>query len=162
MLSASDVTVDALFKQTGVIRVDVLSEMFDVAALLSTQPLPRGKRVGIITNAGGAGILASDACESYGLAVPEFSQETQNKLRSFLRAEASVRNPVDMIASATPEDYGKAIRAVAEDKLIDSLIVIFIPPISVSASDVAKVILQEARKFNNDSRKPILSVFMAT
>jgi acetyl coenzyme A synthetase (ADP forming)-like protein len=162
MLSASDVTVDALFKQTGVIRVDVLSEMFDVAALLSTQPLPRGKRVGIITNAGGAGILASDACESYGLEVPEFSQETQNKLRSFLRAEASVRNPVDMIASATPEDYGKAIRAVAEDKLIDSLIVIFIPPISVSASDVAKVILQEARKFNNDSRKPILSVFMAT
>jgi len=162
MLSASDVTVDALFKQTGVIRVDVLSEMFDVAALLSTQPLPRGKRVGIITNAGGAGILASDACESYGLEVPEFSQETQNKLRSFLRAEASVRNPVDMIASATPEDYGRAIKAVSEDRLIDSLIVIFIPPISVSASDVAKVILQEARKFNNDSRKPILSVFMAT
>ena len=162
MLSASDVTVDALFKQTGVIRVDVLSEMFDVAALLSTQPLPRGKRVGIITNAGGAGILASDACESYGLEVPEFSQETQNKLRSFLRAEASVRNPVDMIASATPEDYGRAIKAVSEHRLIDSLIVIFIPPISVSASDVAKVILQEARKFNNDSRKPILSVFMAT
>ncbi|MEM0118072.1 MAG: GNAT family N-acetyltransferase [Conexivisphaerales archaeon] len=162
MLAASDVTVDALFKQTGVIRVDVLSEMFDVAALLSTQPLPKGKRVGIITNAGGAGILASDACENYGLEVPEYSQETQQMLRSFLRAEAGVRNPVDMIASATPEDYGRAIRAVAEDKLIDSLIVIFIPPISVSASDVAKVILQEAKRINKELGKPVLSVFMAT
>lgn len=160
LLAASDVTVDALFAQSGVIRVDVLSEMFDVAALLSSQPIPRGNRVGIVTNAGGAGILASDACENYGLQVPEFSQDTQKELKSFLRKEAGVRNPVDMIASATPEDYAKAIRAVAKDESIDSIIVIFIPPIAVKPEEVAEVIIKEA--INPNPKKPILSVFMAT
>lgn len=168
ILAASDVTVDALFRQTGVIRVDELADMFDVAAFLSSQPLPGGKRVGIITNAGGAGILASDACENYGLQVPEFSPFTQQELRSFLRAEAGVRNPVDMIASATPDDYARAIRTVARDPLVDSLIVIFIPPISVSAPEVAKKTIEEARRMKESEetekieRKPILSVFMAT
>jgi acetyl coenzyme A synthetase (ADP forming)-like protein len=168
ILAASDITVDALFRQTGVIRVDALSELFDLAALLGSQPLPRGKRVGIITNAGGAGILASDACESYGLEVPELSPSTQQELRTFLRAEAGVRNPVDMVASASPEDYSRAIRSVSKDPQIDSLFIIFIPPLAVSASQVAKVIIEEARRIKMEGQNgngkdlTILSVFMAT
>lgn len=160
LLAASDITVDALFKQSGVIRTDTLEEMFDVAALLATQPVPKGNRVGIVTNAGGAGILAADASESLGLKVPEFSQETQTALRAFLATQAGVKNPVDMIASAPPENYGKAIRAVANDPNIDSLIVIFIPPIAVKPEHVADEILRAAKDLGG--KLPILATFMAS
>ena len=92
-LAASDVAVDALFQQSGVIRADTIDEMFDVAACLDAQPLPAGRRVAIVTNAGGPGILAVDACEAAGLAVSEFSEATRDTLRAFLPAEASRRQP---------------------------------------------------------------------
>ena len=82
LLAASDVTVDALFRHSGVIRTDTLEEMFDVAALLSSQGVPKGRHVGILTNAGGPGILCADACASEGLEVPTFTDETQEKLQS--------------------------------------------------------------------------------
>jgi len=104
LVAASDVTVDALFKQSGVIRTDSLEEMFEVAAFLSTQPVPRGDRVAIITNAGGPGILAADACESLGLKVPEFSESTKEDLRGFLLPIAGTKNPVDMTSVATADD----------------------------------------------------------
>lgn len=160
LLAASDITVDALFRQSGVIRTDSLDEMFDVAALLSTQPVPKGERVAIITNAGGAGILAADACEGLGLKVLELSQETQAKLRKFLLPIASTKNPIDMSGAATPADYGRAIRTVADDQGVDSLMVIFIPPLAEEAEKVASEILQSVRTM---SRKlPVLSTFMAT
>ena len=115
MIASSDVTVDALFHQAGVIRMDTLGEMFDVAALLTTQPVPKGKKVAIITNAGGAGILAADACEDRGLVVPEFSKVVQDELKTHLNKDAGVRNPVDMIASATAPDFGSVMRPVAKD-----------------------------------------------
>jgi acetate---CoA ligase (ADP-forming) len=159
LVAASDVTVDALFRQAGVIRTDLLAEMFDVATLLTTQPVPKGDRVAIITNAGGAGILAADACEGLGLQVPELSSEAQVALRSFLSSSAGVRNPVDMVASASPKDYGRAIRAVASDPNIDAIIVNFIPPIAVRPEEIAKEILKVAGQLNG--RIPILSTFMA-
>lgn len=158
LLAASDVTVDALFRQSGVIRTDTLEELFDVAALLVTQPLPRGKRVGIITNAGGPGILGADTCEARGLEVPLLTEQTQNALRSFLPPGAGVGNPVDMIASATAEDYGRAVEIVGEDSNVDSLIVMFTPPLVTRAEDVGREILAAIKR--TSLVKPVLTVFL--
>jgi acetyl coenzyme A synthetase (ADP forming)-like protein len=163
LLAASDVTVDALFKQSGVIRVDTIGEMFDVASLAVTQPVPSGGNVAIITNAGGAGILAADACEALGLHVPELSDETKKTLRSFLPHEASVENPVDMIASASSDDYARTIRTVTQDPNVDSIVVIFIPPTDLNPQTVGKVILDAAREIQaKNKRIPILTTFMAS
>jgi acyl-CoA synthetase (NDP forming) len=143
-----------------VIRTDILAEMFDVAALLSTQPVPKGDRVAIITNAGGAAILAADACEDLGLTVPELSSETQAALESLLSPAAGVKNPVDMVASASSSDYANTMRAVANDPNVDALIVIFIPPLALRPEEVAREILQAARELGG--RIPILSTFMAS
>src|ERR1044071_1229305 len=109
LIAASDVTVDALFRQAGVVRTDTLAELFDVASVLANQPLPVGPRVGIITNAGGPAILCADACEARGLEVPVLSDDSQARLREFLPAGASVGNPVDMIASASAEEDRKSV-----------------------------------------------------
>jgi len=159
MLAASDTTIDALFNQAGVIRTDTLEEMFDVAALLASQPLPRGPRVGIVTNGGGPGILAADACEAEGLQVPVLEEATQARLRTFLPRQASVQNPVDLIASATPEQYRLAVEAVMADPNVDALIVIFVPPLVVQAEEVARGVLEAVRGSNHS--KPVLTVFMS-
>jgi acetyl coenzyme A synthetase (ADP forming)-like protein len=159
LIAASDVTVDALFRQAGVIRTDTLEELFDVTTLLANQPFPKGRRVGIITNGGGPAILCADACEAEGLEVPLLDQSTESKLRAVLAPEASVINPVDLIASATPDLYREAIDAVAADPNVDALIIIFIPPLFTRAKDVARVIMESARKINRS--KPIITVFMS-
>jgi acetyl coenzyme A synthetase (ADP forming)-like protein len=159
LLAASDITVDALFRQAGVVRTDTLAELFDVASLFANQPLPEGNRVGIITNAGGPAILCADACEARGLEIPFLSDTTQTRLRAFLPAGASVTNPVDMIASARAEHYRQATEIVASDKNIDSLIVIFTPPLVTRADDVAKCIVEAAEQI--DKSKPVLSVFLS-
>ena len=158
LIAASDVTVDALFRQSGVVRTDTLAELFDVASLLANQPLPEGNRVGIITNAGGPAILCADACEARGLEVPVLSESSQNRLRGFLPAGASVGNPVDMIASAPAEHYRKAIEIVGTDENVDSLIVIFTPPLVTRAEDVAKSIAEAVPRIGKN--KPVLSVFL--
>ena len=112
-LAASDAAVDALFHQSGVIRADTIDEMFDIAACLDAQPLPQGGRVAIVTNAGGPGILAVDACEAAGLTVAEFSPRRAPGSRAFLPPTASVGNPVDMVASAGPDEYRQAIEVAA-------------------------------------------------
>ena len=142
LLAASDVTVDALFRQSGVIRTNTLGEMFDVASLLANQPVPKGDRVAIVTNAGGLGILCADTCEANGLAVNALSEETSAKLREFLPGQASVGNPVDMIASATAEDYRRAIRVVADDPDVDAMIVIYIPPQIQYAAEIERAIAE--------------------
>jgi len=159
LVAASDVSVDALFRQSGVIRTDSLEEMFDVAAFLATQPAPRGSKVAIITNAGGPGILAADACESFGLSVPEFAEPTKEALRAFLLPIAGTRNPVDMTSAATANDYARAMDAVSHDPNVDALIVIFIPPIAVKTEDVAKEILRVAGTL--ERRIPVIATFMA-
>lgn len=159
LIAASDVTVDALFRQAGVIRTDTLAELFDVASLLANQPLPRGHRVGIITNAGGPAILCADACEARGLEVPLLSESSQENLRSFLIPGASASNPVDMIASASASDYHKAIKIVAADDNVDALIVIFTPPLVTRADDVARAIVDAVGGLNGS--KPVLTVFLS-
>jgi len=165
LLAASDATVDALFRQAGVIRTDTLEELFDVATLLATQPPPRGRRVAILTNAGGPGILCADACEAWGLEIPELSPRTQELLRGFLPPEASATNPVDMIASATAEQYRRAIGIIAEDPGIDALIAIFIPPLPERAPDVARAIAAGACELSQAAgaapAKTLACVFMA-
>ncbi len=159
LVAASDVTVDALFRQAGVIRTDTLEELFDVATLLASQPAPAGRRVAVVTNGGGPGILCADACEAHNLTVPELSPATQARLRTFLPPEASVRNPVDTIASAPADAYRDAIEAVAADPDIDAVVAIWVPPLVTQAADVARAILVAARRLT--APKPIVTVFMS-
>jgi acetyl coenzyme A synthetase (ADP forming)-like protein len=156
-LATSDTVVDALFRQSGVIRTHRLEELFDVAVLLSSQPLPRGRRVAILTNAGGPGILAADACEANGLDVAPLNESTRALLRSFLPAAASVGNPIDMLASAPAEHYRRALAAVLADDGIDSVMTIFIPPLVTDPAAVADAIKASAQ---NAPHKPVLGVFM--
>ena len=156
-LTSSDTAVDALFRQAGVIRTERLEELFDVAALLSHQPVPKGARVAILTNAGGPGILAADACEANGLELPTLSDDTRAELRSFLPAAASVGNPVDMLASAPPDHYRRALAAILRDEGVDSVITIFIPPLVTEPDEVATAIAEGARGVTG---KPVVGVFM--
>ena len=159
LLAASDITVDALFRQAGVIRTDTLSELFDAALLLGSQPLPGGNRVAILTNAGGPAILCADACEANGLIVPKLPDGVCAALAAFLPAAGSTTNPVDMLAAATGEDYSRAIATLAACPDIDALIVIFTPPLVTRAADVVRAIQGAAREMSR--RIPLLSVFMS-
>ncbi len=157
-IGASDVTVDALFHQAGVVRTDTLSEFFDVAALLANQPLPTGRGVAILTNGGGPGILAADACEADGLVVPPICEATQRELAAFLPEMAALGNPVDVI-DAPPEAFGQAIRVLAGCEDVDAIIVLFVPPLGSSADEVAAAIHEAVVSL--ERRIPVLAVFMA-
>ncbi|HEX5465359.1 MAG TPA: GNAT family N-acetyltransferase [Candidatus Limnocylindrales bacterium] len=159
LLGQSDVTVDALFRQAGVIRTDTLGELFDVATLLANQPVPAGRRVAILTNGGGPGILCADACEAAGLEVPPLPEATRDRLAAFLPPEAGLRNPVDMIAGATADDYRRAIGILAAEPGIDALVCIFVPPLVTRADDVAAAIRTAAGELPRPI--PLLSVFMS-
>lgn len=156
-LAGTDGATDALLSQCGVLRADSVEELFDIAMALEEQPVPSGNRVAILTNAGGPGIIIADACESAGLDVAELTAETQAELRAILPDEASVRNPVDMIASATGESYRSALDRVLADPRIDAAIAAFVPPLGIRQIDVAQSIV-EARRRHAD--KPVLAVLM--
>jgi acetate---CoA ligase (ADP-forming) len=156
-LAGLDSATDALLAQCGVIRVDTVGELFDLAMAFGHLPVPKGNRVAVVTNAGGPGIIITDACEARGLSVAELSEETQSRLRQHLPEEASVRNPVDMIASATPDSYRIALEAVLSDPNIDAAIAAFVPPLRVRQQDVARSIVA-ARQTHPD--KPMLAVLM--
>ena len=156
-LASSDAIVEALFRHAGVIRTYTLEEMFDVAALLAHQPIPSGPRVAILTNAGGPGILAADACEANGLTLPALSGTTRDALRAFLPTAASVGNPVDMLASAPADYYEKAARLLLADEGIDSLLTIFIPPLVTEPQAAAEALVRGAA----GSNKPVLATFMS-
>ena len=156
-IASSDVLVDGLFRQAGIVRVNTLEEMFDVAALLAHQPAPAGPRLGILTNAGGAGILAADMAESHGLQVPVVSDATRETLHNLLPAAATVGNPVDLLASASAEHYESALELLLADPVIDSVLAIFVPPIVTDPTAVATAIASAACA---SSGKPVATVFM--
>ena len=156
-LAESDAIVRDLFKQAGIIRTDTLEEMFDIAALLANQPLPLGRRVAIVTNAGGPGILAADACETFGLELMPIAPELAAKMREYLPAAASVGNPIDMIASASPNDYRRTIKLLTNDPSVDSIIVIYIPVLPKDADDVAAAIRECAA---DTKGKTLVATFM--
>ena len=155
-LAGSDIAVDALFRQAGVIRANTIEEMFNVAKNLAHQPLPQGPRLAILTNAGGPGVLAADAAIGYRLSVPPLSEETIKKLGEFLPKEASLANPVDMIASATGKQFGQALSAILEDPGIDAAIVINIPVRPYQ--EIASGIQQEMEAYKGE--KPVVACFM--
>jgi acetyl coenzyme A synthetase (ADP forming)-like protein len=157
-LASSDRAADALFAQTGIIRVDTLAEFFAVARLLATQPIPAGNKIGILTNAGGPAIMAVDAAEAAGLEVPKLKPSTQARLRAALPRAASVTNPVDMIASAGPAEYRACLEALLDEPGLDALLVIFIPPLTTPSREVARV-LSETLANREPFRGPIAAVF---
>ncbi len=158
-LAESDAIVRDLFKQAGIIRTDTLEEMFDIAALLANQPLPLGRRVAIVTNAGGPGILAADACEARGLELMPITPDMAAKMREYLPAAASVGNPIDMIASASASDYRRTLKLLVDDPDVDSIIVIYIPVLPKDALDVAAVIRECAQEAKG---KTLVATFMGS
>jgi len=155
-LAGSDSVYDALLIQSGVQRVDTIAELFDYAALYTTQPLPRGGRVAIITNAGGPGIMATDAAVRHGLKLAELSEATKDKLRQALPSTASVRNPVDVIGDARADRYEAAVRTVLEDENVDMGIVILTPQSMTEIEQTATVVPEAIEGIN----KPVVCAFM--
>ncbi|TVP50017.1 MAG: hypothetical protein EA350_01130 [Gemmatimonadales bacterium] len=144
-LAGKDSAADALLAQCGVLRANSVEELFDLAMAFGSLPLPRGNRVAIVTNAGGPGIIIADACEAEGLEVAELSEETKAELRKIVPPEASVRNPVDMIASASADTYRRALEVVMHDPGVDAAIAAFVPPLGIRQADVASAIVSAAR-----------------
>jgi acetyl coenzyme A synthetase (ADP forming)-like protein len=157
-IAGTDITVSAFLDQCGVLRANTIEELFDVARALVRCPLPAGNRVAIVTNAGGPAIMATDACVNLGLHMAELSQATRAGLRAALPPEASVANPVDMIASATAESYSRTLAAVLDDPAVDLAMVINVTPLLSNPTDIIEAVGAVARA----STKPVLAVVMAT
>src|SRR5262249_22326507 len=155
-LAGSEAAVDALFRQAGVLRAGTLEELVDVASLLTSQPLPRGRQVAVVTNAGGLGILCADACEGHGLVLAELSPDTAAALAVSVPQEASLANPVDLLGSATRETYHDVIPALLADPHVDALIVLFVPPVVAGADEVADAICGAVAAAG--SSKPVIAV----
>ena len=158
-LAGADRAADALLKQSGVIRELGLRELFSTAKVFSNCPIPKGNRVAIVTNSGGPGIMATDAVVSHGMEIAQLTDKTKAKLKSFLPAAASVKNPVDMIASAPIEHYRQTVETVLADPNVDMVMVIYLPFLGLADTDVADA-LMEIKAAHPE--KPIVGVFMTT
>lgn len=156
-LAGADKAADALLKQSGVIREFSLEKLFATAKVFSHCPIPHGDRVAIVTNSGGPGIMATDAVADHNMQMAQLSDQTKKTLRSFLPAAASVKNPVDMIASAPLEHYKKTLETVLADDNVDMIVVIYLPFLGLKDIDVAKAVMEIKAQHPN---KPIVGVFM--
>lgn len=155
-LAGSDKAYEAAFRQCGVIRVSSGEELFDFAEAFSTQPLPKGDRVAIITNAGGPGIMAADACEKHELKLALLSQETIDELKSNLPAAASIYNPVDVLGDASHERFDMALTALLRDSGVDGVIVLLTPQAMTDMLEIAESVSSVVKKHG----KPVLCSFM--
>ncbi len=155
-LAAGDTAVDALLRQAGVQRAGTLEELFDLALAFSSAPAPRGRRVAVVTNAGGPAIAATDALADHGLELASLLPATERALQQFLPAEAAVANPVDMLPSATPDNFRSAIELALADEGVDAVLTITVTPIMVTPLQIADGIAAVKPPVN----KPVLSVFM--
>lgn len=156
-LAGGDAAADALLKECGVQRVNSVEELFDVGLALSKLPLPSGRRVAVLTNAGGPAILATDALVRSGLEMAPLTDATRRKLRALLVPEASVVNPIDMVAGAGEEHYRGALQALLADRTVDMVLVVFVPPITRDPIVVARAVFEVAR----GSKKPVVGCFMS-
>ena len=157
-LAGADVTVSAFLAQCGVLRANTIEELFDVARALDRCALPKGRRVAIVTNAGGPAIMATDACVNLGLPMAELLSSTRDRLAGFLPPAASLANPVDMIASATPQQYYQALTTVLADPGVDVALVINVTPLMADPTDVLEAATAAAA---TQPEKPVLAVMMA-
>jgi len=155
-LSGRETSFDAAFKQSGVIRVQTVGELFNYAVAFANQPLPQGPNVAIITNSGGPGILAADACDKLGLQLVPLHKEIVDQLRTFLPPFASFYNPVDILGDATAERYEKALYTVVQDDKVNGILVLLTPTAVVDVEGTAKAIANIANLID----KPILTSFM--
>jgi acetyl coenzyme A synthetase (ADP forming)-like protein len=156
-MAGSDAAVEALFRQAGVLRASTLEELIDTSVLLSQQPLPKGNRVAVVTNAGGMGILAADACDHAGLALPDLTEETRDKLAAFLPREASTANPVDLLGSAVGSSYEQAIPVLLADPGVDAVIVLFVLTVVSDTKDVVDAIARASA----GAQKPVVPVILS-
>ncbi|HLF57009.1 MAG TPA: acetate--CoA ligase family protein [Thermoanaerobaculia bacterium] len=161
-LAAADLTINTFLEQCGVVRADTIEELFDIARAFDRSPLPAGRRVAIVTNAGGPGILATDACVHQGLRMAELAPATERALRLFLPATAAVSNPVDMIASAGVEEYRRALAATLDDPQVDAVLVINVTPLMSNPRDILEACGEVWRARGGEAAKPLLAVMMAT
>lgn len=152
-LAGSDEAYNAFFAQARILRIDTVSELIAKAAVLAYQPTPQGPKVAIITNAGGVGIMATDACVRYGLKISPLTEKTRNELKKVLPPAAAINNPVDIIGDGDANRYRDAFRILIQDENIDSIIPIWTPTVMAEAIDVANVIAEEAQ----NTKKPILA-----
>ena len=157
-LAGSDAAADALFTHAGVTRARTLDELIDVASLLSAQPVPRGRRVAVVTNAGGLGILAADACEAAGLELPPPSDETRAALAAFMPAEGSAANPIDMLGGANADSFEQALPPVLADPAFDAVIVLFVPTVGTDEEAVGAAISRAAA---TAAGKTVLCAFLS-
>ena len=153
-----DVATGALLEQSGVVRVNTVEELFDLALAFSKNPLPRGNHLGILTNAGGPAIMATDAATAHGLIMANFSDRTRQELRRLLPPEASIQNPVDMTPQSDRSKYDACARILLEDDGIDMLLVVFVPPMMINTMDIILGLEQLRHKY----LKPVVGVIMAT
>lgn len=156
-LAGADKAANALLNQSGVIREYSLKDLFATAKVFANCPIPKGDRVAIITNSGGPGIMATDAICEHGMQIAQISEETKEKLRSFLPSAASVKNPIDMIASAPIEHYKQTLETVIADENVDMIITIYLPFLGLKDIDVAKALMEIKAK---NPQKPVIGVFM--
>ncbi len=156
-MAGPDVGTQALFEQCGVLRVGSIQELFDLAMAFSQQPLPQGRRVAVITNGGGPGIMATDALVSHGMQMAELSPKTIAYLEKNLPQEASTSNPIDLIADADGPRYRLVMEAVLKDEGVDALLVITVPPVVTDDVEIARAIWEVARDYD----KPTLSSFVS-
>ena len=154
-LAGADIAYVAAFRRAGVIRAETFEGLFDISMAFAMQPMPKGRRVAIITNAGGPGIIAADAAEHSGLKVEPLSPEVAKALEGKLPPAASVGNPIDVLGDAKPERYADAVNAVLGDETVDAIVVILTPQAMTDALETAKAIAACAR-----DDKPILASFM--
>jgi len=154
-LAGADIAYGAAFKRAGIIRAETFESLFDFATAFAMQPLPRGDRVAIITNAGGPGIMTADAVENAGMKVASLHPETAEDLRERLPAAASVGNPIDVLGDADPERYALAVEAAQADPSVDAVIVILTPQAMTKPLETARAIAARA-----NGQKPLLAVFM--
>jgi len=155
-LSGTDEAFDGIFAQAGILRVETLEELFEYALAFSLQPIPRGRKIAIVTNAGGFGITATDAAIRNGLQLASFEENTLNKLRDSLPPTASINNPVDVIGDAREDRYEFALRNVLQDKKVDGLIVIWAAAITADVRSIAETIVN----YSLYSEKPIIACLM--
>jgi acetate---CoA ligase (ADP-forming) len=158
-MATDQAATEALFKQAGILRADSLEDLFDTGSLLANQPLPKGNRVAILSNAGGPAILTAEACKARGLEIPPLSPSTTKQLRSFLPPKAIITNPIDTSSEFTVEQYHEALHLLLDDENVDIVIVIFIPPILRLSDEFAAVIREVAPLFRKQG-KPLLTSFL--
>ncbi|MDX6481081.1 MAG: hypothetical protein QOG85_1591 [Gaiellaceae bacterium] len=157
-LAGSDAAADALFRDAGVIRARTLDELIDVASLLSAQPVPRGRRVAVVTNAGGLGILAADACEAAGLELPPPSEQTKAALADLMPSEGSLANPIDMLGGANADSFEHVLPPVLADPAFDAVIVLYVPTVGANEEEVGAAISRAAASADG---KPVLCAFLS-